>query len=550
MSALLRSSEIRRIEALAMRELPAGTLMSRAADAVVEATVELARTLAVGRPIVAWIGPGNNGGDALLAALRLRACGFAVHAIALDTRREPAGDAAAIWQMARQQDFPVAPAAAWGAWLTAPTAPIVVDGLFGIGLQRPLDTACAALCAQMAQRDWPVVAVDVPSGIDADTGSLVGTQAVRARRTVTMIADKPGLRTGAALDHVGTVSVATLGIDAALLDEDPCTTAGVPGATVIPAAAATLSDPMHGTASPAAHERSFVAARGRRFDLTAARDEAPPARSLDSNKGSFGSVLCYGGAPGMHGAVLLAARGAQAGGAGRIYVATPGGTLFDPSQPQWMSASPDTGFGSFDAVAIGCGLGTSGAAADALRRAGAQARALVIDADALNLIAADASLTAALMQRKSANASVATPHPLEAARLLGADVADVQTDRIGAACTLAARLHCVILLKGAGSIVATPQGHWSIIATGSPCLASAGTGDVLAGLCASLLARGLDAERAACLAAWLHGGAGTLWAQANGTDDGLSAACLPRWIRAARAQLPAESVGASPVVLR
>jgi len=519
MSELLRSAAIRRIEAAAMASLPAGTLMSRAADAVVDATAALARSLEARRPIVAWVGPGNNGGDALLAALRLREHGFATRAIALDARRTPGGDAGEIWRLARSRGLAIEGADAWEALLSpasersgAPLAPILIDGLFGIGLQRPLEPGIAALCERIGQRRWPIIAVDVPSGIDADTGARLGSNALRASITVTMIADKPGLRTGAALDHAGEVRIADLGIDAAQR------LAALDGVATID--------------------------RGRLFDRTQARAAALPRRASDTSKGSFGSVLCYGGAPGLRGAVLLAARGAQAIGAGRISVGTPQGELFDPGQAQWMSADSDVGFARFDAVALGCGLGDSADARTAVRRAIVEARALVVDADALNAIAADPGLADALAARGESFRCILTPHPLEAARLLGVDVPRIQSDRIGAACALAARLRCVALLKGAGSVVATPAGRWSIVDAGSAALASAGTGDVLAGACASLLARGVDAERAACLGAWLHGEAGQAWAREHRGEDGLSAAELHEWIRSAAAGLHAvESPG-------
>ncbi len=506
MSELLRSPAIRRVEAAATGSLPPGTLMSRAADAVVDVAARLARSLEAGRPIVAWIGPGNNGGDALLAALRLRAFGFDARAIALDAQRAPGSDAGEIWRRARSERFPIESADAWQTLFAAPPrAPIVIDGLFGTGLQRPLGADVAALCERIAERGWPVVAVDVPSGIDADTGARLGSIAIRAQVTVTMIADKPGLHTAAALDHAGDVRVADLGIE--------------PERRQAALGAASADD------------------RGRLFDREQARAAALSPRANDTSKGSFGSVLCYGGASGMHGAVLLAARGAQAIGVGRIYIATPAGELFDPGQPQWMSAAADAAFARFDAVAIGCGLGESDPARAAVRRAVAEARALVVDADALNAIAADEALADALAARAGAWRCIATPHPLEAARLLQVDVPRIQSDRIGAARALAARLRCVVLLKGAGSVVATPVGRWSIIDAGSPALASAGTGDVLAGACAALLARGLDGERAACLGAWLHGEAGSQWTHAHGTADGLSVAKLHEWIRGAAAGL-------------
>ncbi len=541
MSELLRSAAIRRIESAAMASLPAGTLMSRAADAVVDATASLARSLEPRRPIVAWVGPGNNGGDALLAALRLREHGFATRAIALDARRTPGGDAGQVWRLAHERGFPIEGADAWEELLSpasdrpgARLAPILIDGVFGIGLQRPLASEVAALCERIAQRRWPVVAVDVPSGIDADTGARLGAHALRASVTVTMIADKPGLHTGAALDHAGVVHVAKLGIDAAQ-----------------------RRAALDGTALA---EHGRIADRGRLFDRERAIAAALPRRANDTSKGSFGSVLCYGGAPGLRGAVLLAARGAQAIGAGRIYVGTPHGELFDPGQPQWMSAASDAAFGRFDAVAVGCGLGDSADARAAVRRALAEARALVVDADALNAIAADATLADAIAARGAVSTAngkspavesrdqsderlrcIATPHPLEAARLLQVAVPHIQSDRVGAACALAAKLRCVALLKGAGSVVATPEGRWSILDAGSPALASAGTGDVLAGACAALLARGLDAVRAACLGAWLHGAAGQAWAREHRTEDGLSAAELHDWMRRAGADLrPAE----------
>lgn len=523
MSELLRSAAIRRIEAAAMAALPAGTLMARAADAVAEAAAALARSLAPRRPILAWVGPGNNGGDALLAAMRLREHGFAVRAIALDPLHEPGGDAGSIWQRARAQGLAIEGPAAWTTLLDAQSrrsaagmsgderAPIVLDGLFGIGLRRALDPPAASICAALARLGWPVVAVDVPSGIDADTGAVAGAAAggdavaIRARITVTMIADKPGLHTGAARDHTGEVRVADLGIGEA-----------------------TRRLALAGTSAGEV---------GQRFGRVAAGAAALPPRRPDTSKGSYGSVLCYGGAPHLRGAVLLAARGAQAIGAGRIHVATPDGELFDPGQPQWMTAAPETGFDGFDAVAIGCGLGISPAARASVARAIAQARALVVDADALNALAADQTLARALAQRPGARPCIVTPHPLEAARLLATTVAHIQSDRIAAAGEIARRLNAVALLKGAGTVVATPDGGWTLIDSGSAALASAGTGDVLAGICAALLARTADPGRAACLGAWLHGRAGERWEQANGGADGLSAAELAHWVRGTMAQL-------------
>ncbi|ODS99013.1 MAG: hypothetical protein ABS56_02635 [Lautropia sp. SCN 69-89] len=498
MSALFPTDSLRRLEAAALAGLPPGTLMARAAEAVAAATARLARTLAPGRPVLALAGPGNNGGDALLAAALLRERGYACSAVALRGTPPSPGDAAGAWRSAQAAGLRIEPPGALDARLAV--APIVIDGLFGIGLDRPLAGDARRFCEAVAQAALPVVAVDLPSGIDADTGAIVGGPAgcaMRATRTVTMIADKPGLRTGTALDHVGTVEVAALGLEAAR----------------------------------ETFAREAGNAIGRLFDAGSVAATLAP-RPRDSNKGSFGSVLAYGGARGMRGAALLAARGAQALGAGKVFVGSPDGEPFDPGQPQLMTAPAEPDFGACDAVAIGCGLGRSEPARRRLAAALAAAPALVIDADALNLVAADPSLLAA-RPVAAPTRCVMTPHPLEAARLLGCEAAQVQADRRAAAAALAQRYRMVVLLKGAGSVVADPDGAWWIVGAGSPALASAGTGDVLAGMIAALLARGHDGPRAACLAAWLHGRAGMHFESARGHAEGLSAAELPQWVREA-----------------
>ncbi|RPH60913.1 MAG: NAD(P)H-hydrate dehydratase, partial [Burkholderiales bacterium] len=449
MSDLFLTGPLRRLEAAALGALPPGTLMARAASEVAATTDRLARTLAPGRPMLALVGPGNNGGDALLAALLLRERGYACSVLALRPAGAASGDAADVWRRAAASGLPIDGIGALPALLRS--APVVVDGLFGIGLDRPLDGDAGRLCAAVCAAALPVVAVDVPSGLDADSGAIVGgpaAPAMRATHTVTMIADKPGLHTGAALDRVGAVRVAALGLEVER--------------------AAFARDPGSGV--------------GTLFDADCAASSLRP-RERDTNKGSYGSVLAYGGDVGMRGAVLLAARGAQALGAGKVFVGTPIGESFDPGQPQLMTASADPDFGSFEAVVIGCGLGRSAVARERVAAALAHARALVLDADALNLVAAEPALADACAAPSTAAAHrVMTPHPLEAARLLGCDAAQVQADRRGAALALAQRYRMVVLLKGAGTVVAAPGGAWTIVAAGGPALASAGTGDVLAGM--------------------------------------------------------------------
>ena len=506
MTALLFTSTIRRIEADGLARTGPGELMARAASAVADAVEELLREGPVGRPVFAVCGPGNNGGDALLATLLLHERGFDARAFELagcaagaappdDTARVRARAAALGLSPTRLQSGD-ALQALFAPWTNGPATgaprpvPLVVDGLFGIGLARPLDGLAAELCRLLAGLESPVVAIDVPSGVDTDTGALVGPVAMPATLTVTMIGDKPGLHTGRALDHVGQVRVAPLELDAS------------------------------------------AQADGLLFGRCEAARRLP-RRPRDSSKGTFGSVLVVGGGRGMTGAALLAARAAQYGGAGKVWIASPQGPVFDPGQPQLMTRDADAGFDGVDVLVAGCGLGTEADARALLLRVLASPAAAVLDADALNLLAADRRL--ALRPPVAApdqSPRVLTPHPLEAARLADCSAAEIQRDRIGAASALAGRYDAIVVLKGAGTVVARPDGRWAIIDAGGPALATAGTGDVLAGVIGSLLAQRLSAWDASLLGCWVHGNAGDRWRAV-----GLSAAELPGLVRESLAAL-------------
>jgi ADP-dependent NAD(P)H-hydrate dehydratase / NAD(P)H-hydrate epimerase len=253
-----------------------------------------------------------------------------------------------------------------------------------------------------------------------------------------------------------------------------------------------------------------------------------------------------GGSAGMRGAALLAALGAQAVGAGRVFVGRPGGGTadgLDPQHPELMvrklgdGKTADT-LGSATAIAVGCGLGTGPAARRLVSNALDHPATLVIDADALNILSADDALRARLAARAAGTGgeprAILTPHPLEAARLLGIGTADVQRDRIAAACAIAARTGTLVVLKGAGTVVAAPDGYWTINGSGNPILAVAGTGDVLAGVIAGLVAIGLEAPIAARLGVWLHGAAGDALAGRTPHDAGIGmpASTLSAAIRA------------------
>ena len=481
---------IRTIESDWLSHLPHGTLMERAARACAEVLERIAWHQPRATPLVALVGPGNNGGDALLAALMLRARGFNCQAWSGTATPPPDGEAHEL-----RQRWLASGAGFLGTEELlgyAHSGAILIDGLFGIGLRRGLDGEYAALVRNLNDAGCTALGVDVPSGINADTGAIVGGGkgvALHCVATVTMIGDKPGLHTGAALDYVGEVRVADLGIG-----EFP---------------------------SP---EGMLVGGDWVRQRLR--------TRPVTSHKGSFGTVCVIGGASGMSGAALLAGRGAMAAGAGKVYVAGPDGPAFDPGQPQLMTRDTEEALNDVSAVAIGCGLGASHAAGVLLGRSLAAPVALVLDADALNLIASEGVRAASLARiaARAPDTTILTPHPLEAARLLGITPAEIGADRIAAALELARRSGSIVVLKGAGSVIAEPSGAWAVNGSGSPALASAGSGDVLAGAAAALLAQGYGALEAALLAVWLHGHAGDSWSERHERHTGMSAAQLPALI--------------------
>ena len=515
MTPLLRVAAVRRIEQAAAAALPAGALMERAAQAVAEAAAGRARTLGGPPEIVALVGPGNNGGDALLAAMHLAERGWAVRAVVPDPQAAVADGAADARAVHARWQAGGGTLAGPQALAEAPAAPrLWLDGLFGIGLSRPIAGAAAALVARVAADGGPVIAIDVPSGLDADRGSPVGGRegvVVAAEATVTMIAGKPGLWTGAGLQAAGRCTVATLGLD----------------------------DAVHAAAAAADSE-----------DACAAWEQedalrAWPAAGVDVHKGSFGQVLVDGGGRGLEGALLLAARGAQAVGAGKVFVRVPEGEApFDPREPQLMRWPAEAVPPAHGVRVVGCGLGTGEAAVARLAEAIAAPGPLVLDADALNLLAAGRLAWRA----RAAAPTVLTPHPLEAARLLGTTTADIQADRWGAVRALATRFDACVVLKGAGTLVAAPRRPALAVAGAVPALASAGTGDVLAGILGGLLARGVaDAFEAAALGAWLHAQGGALWQTQHRAAAGLSAAELPSAVRQALDRLVAGPAARSPL---
>jgi hydroxyethylthiazole kinase-like uncharacterized protein yjeF len=488
MDKLLYSvAQIRAIEQSAAAALPPGALMERAG----QAAARMARYLLDARrdrPVLVLAGPGNNGGDALELAANLAQTGIAV-----TVWHQPCAGAASpettnALQRARASTSRFVDTlpddGKWG---------LAVDGLFGIGLARPLEGVFAEAAAMLSALTCPVLALDVPSGLDADTGAIIGSNgvAVQATHTITFIADKPGLHTGDGRDHAGAVRVDSLGIDA----------------------------------------RHFMPASAR-LNTAGLFAACLKPRRENSHKGSFGDVAVLGAAQGMAGAAVLAARGALYSGAGRVFVAAiEPGPAFDSVQPEIMFRDA-TGFDfAGKTVVAGPGMGQSATSLRLLSKVVDSDSPLVLDADGLNQLAANPELQARLAQR--ATDTLLTPHPLEAARLLGVTSGVVQGDRLEAARELAVRLDAIVVLKGSGTVIARPDGEVAINTTGNPGLATGGSGDVLAGLCGALLAQGWPGWEAALGAVWIHGAAADRLVGQHIGPIGMTAGELPpaaRWV--------------------
>jgi ADP-dependent NAD(P)H-hydrate dehydratase / NAD(P)H-hydrate epimerase len=489
--ALYRRAELSQIEATAVGHAPPGELMRRAGQAVAQLAAQCAAT--GGGPIVVLAGPGNNGGDALVAATVLIDAGMSVSVHMLEPAERYSGDARDAfhhWQIAANaRGVPVSHGTLDDTLLGRAAA--VIDGLYGIGLNRAPGERATQWILQVNQ--WtratgrPIIAVDIPSGLLADSGAVPGV-AVRANHTVTMLALKPGLFTGDGPDHAGAIKLDSL--------------------DVVPVSVA------HGELICPLNFAAQIVARPR-----------------NSNKGDFGSVAVCGGAATMSGAVFLAGRSALYAGAGRVYLELLDGTGlgYDPVHPELMLRESLDGL-HLAACVVGPGLGQTSRAKELLVRHIARDVALVLDADALNLIATDALLAVSVRARQ--RPTIITPHPLEAARLLACSVADLQSDRIAHTQALAKHLGCVALVKGVGSVVADAAQRWAINTTGNAGLASGGTGDVLAGLIGALLAQGWEPFAAAAGAAWMHGAAADRLVASGVGPVGMTASELAPAIRA------------------
>lgn len=414
-------------------------------------------------------GSGNNGGDGFALAIRLRAEGCLVRVIATHAESRPPEA-----RRARQKWFGAGGHIELFESSLPPTdADLIVDAVFGIGLRRAPEGVSDAAIRWINNSSCPVLALDLPSGVIGDTGDCPGA-AVRATRTLGFIVAKPGLVVGAALNHVGTVQIDDLGV------------------TVLPSDLRVLDH----------------------------RDLVPwhEPRPRVSHKGDYGRAVVLAGAPGMHGAALLSAGAALRAAPGYVCLVSTEAAVTASlmRHPEVMSISDaarrDEWLQRASAVLVGPGIGQSASGQDQFEAwwqcFSATGCASVLDADALNLLAN--------APRALSPAVILTPHPTEAARLLGCDTDTIQRDRLAAASQLAQRFRAIIVLKGAGTVLAHPDGRLAVCTAGNPGMAVAGMGDVLSGLTAGLLAQHNDAWQCACTAVLVHARTGDWLAAARG----------------------------------
>ncbi len=506
---LVTASEMRALDRIAIeeRKIPSLRLMENAGKAVVHEMERHFGSLR-GKTVTVVAGKGQNGGDGFVVARLLRERRCRARVVLLAPQSALKGDAAVTlrrFQRAGGRCHPIKSGADLATLLDPfiQGSDILVDAIFGTGLNATVEGMPASVMTLMNASGRPIVAVDLPSGLDADTGAVWGT-AVAASLTVTLARPKRGLYLGAGPNHAGAIRVADIGIPPDLI-----VAAKIPVALLEPA--------------------------GFRSVL--------PVRNRVAHKGTFGHVGIIAGSVGKTGAAAMAALGALRSGAGLVTVAVPC-SLNDVLEAKLLEAMtvpvPETEARTLSkealpallsfaagktAVAIGPGLGTHPETRALVQELlGNVARPIVLDADGINAVVGHREVLG-----KIHAPLVVTPHPGEMARLVGCSTADVQEDRLGVSARLAQEQKVCVVLKGAGTVIAGPDGRLAVNPTGNPGMATAGTGDVLTGMITGLMAQGLSPWEAACAGVYLHGLAGDLAASDQG-ETGLIAGDVIRAI--------------------
>lgn len=455
---ILTADELQNLEMRAANQLGADTLMKRAGAAAAELIMKRLEDAGVEqRRVTLLVGPGNNGGDALACACELREKGAVVNVVLPGGRRPTSALA-----LAQLERWTQAGGTTYDDPYMTEKADCVVDGLFGTGLAKPITGDYLDAVLWFNERQALKVSLDIPSGLNPVTGHWTGSYpGCSADVTITFLCVKSGLYMCEGADAAGEIVLNELDVSVPL---SPFSVIGT--------------------------------------------DEFPRVlrpRVKNSHKGDYGSVAVIGGTDGMIGASILAARAALISGAGRVTLECRAehAPHVDMVYPEIMFATKPVNLEDFDAIVLGCGLGTSAEAKARVIEALNCQKPLILDADALNIIAADIKLQDMVLARRAP--TVLTPHPGEAARLLRRDTAGVTADRVAACRELAVQTGAIVVLKGAGTVISMRSSRTWINPTGSPMLATGGSGDVLAGMIGAMFAQGYDMVESVLAAVYFHG---------------------------------------------
>lgn len=455
---ILTADELQNLEMRAANQLGADTLMKRAGAAAAELIMKRLEDAGVEqRRVTLLVGPGNNGGDALACACELREKGAVVNVVLPGGRRPTSALA-----LAQLERWTQAGGTTYDDPYMTEKADCVVDGLFGTGLAKPITGDYLDAVLWFNERQALKVSLDIPSGLNPVTGHWTGSYpGCSADVTITFLCVKSGLYMCEGADAAGEIVLNELDVSVPL---SPLSVIGT--------------------------------------------DEFPRVlrpRVKNSHKGDYGSVAVIGGTDGMIGASILAARAALISGAGRVTLECRAehAPHVDMVYPEIMFATKPVNLEDFDAIVLGCGLGTSAEAKTRVIEALNCQKPLILDADALNIIAADIKLQDMVLARRAP--TVLTPHPGEAARLLRRDTAGVTADRVAACRELAVQTGAIVVLKGAGTVISMRSSRTWINPTGSPMLATGGSGDVLAGMIGAMFAQGYDMVESVLAAVYFHG---------------------------------------------
>lgn len=455
---ILTADELQNLEMRAANQLGADTLMKRAGAAAAELIMKRLEDAGVEqRRVTLLVGPGNNGGDALACACELREKGAVVNVVLPGGRRPTSALA-----LAQLERWTQAGGTTYDDPYMTEKADCVVDGLFGTGLAKPITGDYLDAVLWFNERQALKVSLDIPSGLNPVTGHWTGSYpGCSADVTITFLCVKSGLYMCEGADAAGEIVLNELDVSVPL---SPLSVIGT--------------------------------------------DEFPRVlrpRVKNSHKGDYGSVAVIGGTDGMIGASILAARAALISGAGRVTIECRAehAPHVDMVYPEIMFATKPVNLEDFDAIVLGCGLGTSAEAKARVIEALNCQKPLILDADALNIIAADIKLQDMVLARRAP--TVLTPHPGEAARLLRRDTAGVTADRVAACRELAVQTGAIVVLKGAGTVISMRSSRTWINPTGSPMLATGGSGDVLAGMIGAMFAQGYDMVESVLAAVYFHG---------------------------------------------